>query len=326
MDKPQRLLAVLPFAHIYGLTTLIINSIASGKSQYILNRYSVDGLLAAIQAHKIDSALVVPSIIGQIVKHKRLGIYDLSSLRVIGSGSSHLPGNLHAQITKALPVALGSGYGMSETSSAVTLMGHYKLVLGSVGFLFPGVEAKIIDPQSKRCLGYGQEGELCVRGDMVMLGYLNRADATRNMIDGDGFLHTGDIGYISESNHVFITDRLKDLIKYKGLQVPPAELEGILAEHPLVADAGVIGVEDSVRGTEVPKAYVTLSDPSVCGSKALRQRVEVELVEWVAGRVAPYKQLRGGVEIVDAIARNQSGKILRGELRARHLAQHGSKL
>ncbi|KAJ2030781.1 hypothetical protein GGI08_009463, partial [Coemansia sp. S2] len=168
------------------------------------------------------------------------------------------------------------------------------------------------------------QGELCVRGDMVMLGYLNRIEETRKAIDDEGFLHTGDVGYISESNHVFITGRLKELIKYKGLQVPPNELEGILTEHPLVIDAGVIGVDDYERGTEVPKAYVTLRDPS--SSKALRDRVARELVEWVAGRVAPHKRLRGGVEIVSAIARNQSGKILRTELHAKHLAQHGGKL
>ncbi|KAJ1996945.1 hypothetical protein GGI06_006635 [Coemansia sp. S85] len=205
-------------------------------------------------------------------------------------------------------------------------MTRYKFVSGSVGFLFPGVEAKIVDPQTSRCLGYGQEGEICVRGDMVMMGYLNRVEETRQMIDGDGFLHTGDIGYISESNHVFITDRLKELIKYKGLQIPPSELEGILTEHPLVVDAGVIGVDDHERGTEVPKAFVTLSDPRKGSSKALRERVAGELAEWVASRVAPHKRLRGGVEIVSAIARNQTGKILRAELRAKHQALHGSKL
>ncbi|KAJ2742811.1 hypothetical protein GGI20_004213 [Coemansia sp. BCRC 34301] len=325
-SKAHRSLAVLPFAHIYGLTSLVTNSIASGKSQFILNKYSVDGLLAAIQDHRLESALVVPSIIRQIAKHNSLDKYNLSSLRVIGSGSSHLPGSLHASATKALPVHVGSGYGMSETCSAVTLMGKRNFVPGSVGFLHPGIEAKVVDPQSKQYLSYGQEGELCVRGDMIMLGYLNRAEETLSAIDSDGFLHTGDIGFISYSNHVFITDRLKELIKYKGLQVPPAELEGILAEHPLVVDAGVIGVEDKERGTEVPKAYVTLRDSGMSGSKARRQQIAKELAKWVAGRVAPHKQLRGGVEIVDTITRNQSGKILRGELRSRHLAQRASKL
>ncbi|KAJ2109320.1 hypothetical protein IW146_006426 [Coemansia sp. RSA 922] len=320
----MRTLAILPFSHIYGLTSLITNSIASGKSQYILNNYSVDRLLSSIQDYKIEIVLVVPSIISQIVKHRNLDTYDLSSLRIIGSGASHLPSSLYEQMTKRLPVLVGSGYGMSETCSGITLMASFKYVSGSVGFLIPRMEAKIIDPQSKRCLGYGQQGELCVRGDMVMLGYLNRIEETRKAIDDEGFLHTGDVGYISESNHVFITGRLKELIKYKGLQVPPNELEGILTEHPLVIDAGVIGVDDYERGTEVPKAYVTLRDPS--SSKALRDRVARELVEWVAGRVAPHKRLRGGVEIVSAIARNQSGKILRTELHAKHLAQHGGKL
>ncbi|KAJ2701454.1 4-coumarate--CoA ligase [Coemansia sp. IMI 209128] len=321
-----RSLAVLPFSHIYGLVVLITNSVATGKSQYILSNYSIDRLLAAIQKHKIEAVFAVPSIISQIAKHKKLDTYDLSSLRVIASGASHLPSSVHDKVTTRLPVAIGSGYGMSETSSGVTLMTRHRFVSGSVGFLFPGVEAKIIDPQTSQCLGYGQEGEICVRGDMVMMGYLNRVEETRQMIDGDGFLHTGDIGYISESNHVFITGRLKELIKYKGLQIPPSELEGILTEHPLVVDAGVIGVDDHERGTEVPKAFVTLGDPRKGSSKALRERVAGELAEWVASRVAPHKRLRGGVEIVSAIARNQTGKILRAELRAKHQALHGSKL
>ncbi|KAJ2490453.1 hypothetical protein IWW37_003109 [Coemansia sp. RSA 2050] len=322
----QRSLAVLPFSHIYGLTVLITNSIVTGKSQYILGNYSIDRLLGAIQEHRIEAVFAVPSIITQIAKHRRLDDYDLSSLRIIASGASHLPSSVYKKVAARLPVAIGSGYGLSETSCGITLMTQYKLAKGSVGFLYPGVEVKIVDPQSKRCLGHGQEGEICVRGDIVMMGYLNRVEETRRMIDDGGFLHTGDIGYISESNHMFITDRLKELIKYKGLQIPPSELEGILTEHPLVADAGVIGVDDHERGTEVPKAYVTLSDPSISSSKALSEQVARDLEEWVAGRVAPHKRLRGGVEIVSAIARNQTGKILRAELRAKHLALCGSKL
>ncbi|KAJ2812353.1 hypothetical protein H4S07_001456 [Coemansia furcata] len=322
---PPRSLAVLPFAHVYGLTALVTNSIALGKSQYILNDYSVDGLLAAIQEYKIEAALVIPSIISQISNHRNLSAYDLSSLRGFGSGASHLPASLYDKITKGLAVDVGSGYGMSETCGGVTIMSKYKYAPGSVGFLHPGVEVKIIDPQGQ-CLGYGQEGEICVRGDIVMLGYLNRAEETRKAIDHDGFLHTGDIGYISESNHMFITDRLKELIKYKGLQVPPTELETILTDHPLVLDAGVIGVEDRERGSEVPKAYVVLSDPHISSSKALCEKIAKELVEWVAGRVAPHKQLRGGVEIVNLIARNQAGKVLRTELRAKHAARYNGKL
>ncbi|KAJ1722991.1 hypothetical protein LPJ53_002657 [Coemansia erecta] len=317
-ERNQRSLAILPFAHIYGLTSFVTNSVAGAKTQYIMNDFSVEKFLGAIQKHRIQTASVVPSVLNQMVKHKDLSRYDLSSLMLLGSGGAPLPDGTHGEINKRFPTRTGNGYGMSETCSGVCLMGDYKFVAGSVGFLYPGIQAKIIDPDSGRALGAGEPGELCLRGPTIMMGYLDRPKETAQTIDTDGFLHTGDIAYIAKSGHIFITDRIKELIKYKGLQVPAAELESVLMKHALVSDAAVVGVHDPARNTEVPKAYVVAECPS--------DKLAEELVEWVASRAADHKRLRGGVEFIDTIPRNPSGKILHRKLRAKHNARHGSKM
>ncbi|KAJ2009465.1 hypothetical protein GGI04_000437 [Coemansia thaxteri] len=324
--RPQRSLAVLPFAHITGLLSTVLNSIALGRTQYILGKYSIEAFLQAVQDYQIETALIVPSIAAQVVNHKHLNSYNLSSFRQLGCGAAPLSSGLQARVSSALQATVGHGYGMTEAGGGVCMMGSYKFAAGSVGFLFSGVEAKIVDVHSKQELGYGQEGELCLRTSTIMMGYINSAEETSKAIDSDGFLHTGDIAYISESNHVYIADRIKEVIKYKGLQVAPTEIEGILGDHPLVSDAAVIGIEDQERGTELPKAYVVLRNTGAGKDQAQAQRVTEELTQWVADRVANHKRLRGGIEIVEAIARSQTGKILRREMRAKHNARHAAKI
>ncbi|KAJ1948830.1 hypothetical protein FBU59_001416 [Linderina macrospora] len=307
-DASQRCIAMLPFAHIYGLTALIHNSIAGGKTQYILGKFRIDKFLQAIQDYKLQIAPVVPAVYTQILKHPNLKKYDLSSLRILGCGAAPLSRNVHKGMASLFPIKVSQGYGMSETCSGITVMGAYKPIFGSVGFLLSGTEAKFIDPQGKE-LGVNQEGELCLRGNQIMMGYLNRPDENAQVFDKDGFFRTGDVGYINETGHVFITDRIKELIKYKGLQVSASELEDILITHEAVKDAAVIGINDPRRDTEVPMAYVVLADSA-----------------YLAPKVAGHKHLRGGVEAIDAIPRNVSGKILRRELKARYLAKSGAKL
>ncbi|KAJ1956973.1 4-coumarate--CoA ligase [Dipsacomyces acuminosporus] len=326
LESVQRSLAILPFAHIYGLTALITNSIAGAKTQYIMSNFSIDSFLQAIQDHRIEIASLVPSVIGQIVKHGNLAKYDLSSIRLLGSGAAPLPTGVHNKISKLLPAMSVNGYGMSETCSGICIMSTYEFVPGSVGFLYPEMEAKIVDPATGKELGVGQEGEFCLRGVSIMMGYLNRPQETAQTIDADGFLHTGDIAYIDEAGRIFITDRIKELIKYKGLQVPPAELESLLMDNSLVRDAAVIGVQDPGRGTELPMAYIVLKDPAVLASKAAALSVRNEIIDWVSERVSDHKRLRGGVEFTDSIPRNYSGKILRRDLRARFASQHKTKL
>ncbi|KAJ1731373.1 hypothetical protein LPJ72_003973 [Coemansia sp. Benny D160-2] len=327
-EPPQRAIAILPFAHIYGFTLLITSSIAGGKTQFIMNNYSIDRFLQAIQDYRIQVINAVPSVLNQIVLHKNIGKYDLSHLHAIGSGGASLPKHTHATIKSRFPVSASNGYGMSETCSGVCLMANYMFLPGSVGFLYPGMEAKFMDPETGKEMGVGERGELCIRGITVMMGYLNRPKETADAIDSDGFLHTGDIGYINETGHVFITDRIKELIKYKGLQIAPAELESLLMDHPRVVDAAVVGVNDRKRDSEVPRAFVVPDDLSLLlpGAQEARDRLCRDVTEWLDARVAKHKRLRGGVELVESIPRNYSGKILRRDLRARHNAQSGAKI
>ncbi|KAJ2427696.1 hypothetical protein GGF41_001601, partial [Coemansia sp. RSA 2531] len=198
------------------------------------------------------------------------------------------------------------GYGLTETSPAISLNPPTASNVRSVGRILPSIEAKVVDDIG-RTLDSNEIGELCFRGPNIMLEYLNNDEATKETIDVDGYLHTGDVGYIDDQQHIYVTDRKKELIKYNGFQVAPAELEGIILQHPFVRDCAVKGIFDLQRQTEVPKAYLVLADPDQNDPAAAAQRV----VEWVNNQVAYYKQLRGGYVLVNSIPRNTSGKILR---------------
>jgi len=200
-----------------------------------------------------------------------------------------------------LNLRIRQGYGMTETSPVThsSPANPDEVKHGSVGVAAPNTECKIIDLETGEALPHNKEGELCVRGPQIMKGYLNRPEATAATIDRDNWLHTGDIAYVDEDGHFFIVDRAKELIKYKGFQVPPAELEAVLLTHEAVADAAVIPCPDEEAG-EVPKAFVVL-----CGTATAE-----ELMDFVAQRVAPYKRIRF-VEFTDKIPKSASGKILR---------------
>ncbi|MBV9047598.1 MAG: AMP-binding protein, partial [Solirubrobacterales bacterium] len=207
--------------------------------------------------------------------------------------------------------AFGQGYGMTETTGAIALASVSvadRIVPGTVGQLLPGTQARVTDPETGADLGAGAEGELLIRGPQLMRGYRGHPDATAKTIDADGWLHTGDLGTVSSDGVIRITDRIKELIKVKGLQVPPAELEGLLCAHPSVADAAVIGVPDETA-SEVPKAFVV----------ARGEVTADQLIGWVAERVAPHKRICA-VEFVDAVPRLPSGKTVRRVLRAATVA------
>jgi 4-coumarate--CoA ligase len=201
------------------------------------------------------------------------------------------------------------GYGMTELSpvSHLTPVGRFKP--GSVGVTAPNTEMRIVDPVTGEDVAVGMDGEIWVRGPQVMKGYLNNDQATAATITDDGWLRTGDIGHVDEEDHVFVVDRLKELIKYKGFQVPPAELEALLLSHPAVADAAVVGIPDEEAG-EIPAAYVVLQQ----GADATAE----EIMAFVAGEVAHYKQIRR-LEFIEAVPKSASGKILRRQLKAQAL-------
>ncbi|MGX1270686.1 4-coumarate--CoA ligase family protein [Streptomyces phaeoluteigriseus] len=309
----DRVLAVLPFFHIYGLTALMNAPLRKGATVVVLPRFDLETFLAAIQNHRITGLYVAPPIVLALAKHPAVARYDLSSLRFVISAAAPLDAGLAAACSARLGLPpVGQAYGMTELSPGthvVPLDAMREAPAGTVGKLIAGTEMRIVsldDPDKD--LDIGEAGEILIRGPQIMKGYLGRPDATDAMIDREGWLHTGDIGRVDADGWLFVVDRVKELIKYKGFQVAPAELEALLLTHPDIADAAVIG-EYGDDGNEVPHAYV-VRRPTAPGL------AEGEVRMYVAERVAPYKRVRR-VTFIDAVPRAASGKILRRELRDR---------
>jgi 4-coumarate--CoA ligase len=299
------IIAVLPFFHIYGMQVLMNTGLSVGATIITMPRFDLAEFLQLHQDHRITRTFVAPPIVVALAKHPAVGEYDLSSVRQVFSGAAPLSAELAEEAGERLGCEVVQGYGMTELSpvSHMTPTGGYKP--GSVGVTVPNTETRIVDPISGEDLGVESDGEVWVRGPQVMQGYLNNPDATAATIDDDGWLHTGDIGHIDDDGHLYVVDRLKELIKYKGFQVAPAELEGILLTHPALADAAVVGLPDEEAG-EVPVGYVVLKPGQAASPEEIQQ--------FVAGQVASYKQLRR-VVVIDAVPKSPSGKILRRVLK-----------
>ncbi|MFJ1755052.1 4-coumarate--CoA ligase family protein [Kitasatospora sp. NPDC088134] len=323
----ERILAVLPFFHIYGLTALLNRPLRARSTIVVLPRFDLEQFLTAIQEHRIEAVYVAPPIVLALAKHPLVDRYDLSSIRHVLSAAAPLDAELAAACARRLGLPhLLQGYGMTELSPVTHVVppNDPHPPVGTVGRLVPGTELRVIaldrpGPRSAqepghelghrpgRDLGPGEDGELLFRGPQVMKGYFGRDSETAAIIDQDGWLHTGDVGHVDADGYLFVVDRVKELIKYKGYQVAPAELEAVLLTHPGIADAAVVGVTDA-EGTERPKAYVV----PAFGCELAEQ----EVAEYVARRVAPYKKVRE-VEFIEAVPKSASGKILRRELRER---------
>jgi 4-coumarate--CoA ligase len=305
LGADEKLIAVLPFFHIYGMQVLMNVGLVGGATIITMPRFDLEQFLQLHQEHGITRSFVAPPIAVALAKHPIVDQYDLSALRQVFSGAAPLSAELALETGARLDCEVVQGYGMTELSpvSHLTPPGAYKP--GSVGVTAPNTELRIVDPETGESLGYDADGEVWVRGPQVMTGYLNNPEATAATIDDEGWLHTGDIGHVDEDGHLFIVDRLKELIKYKGFQVAPAELEAMLLTHPAVADAAVIGRPDDEAG-EIPVAFVVLKEG--------QQATADEIRAFVAGQVATYKQL-GDVTFIDAVPKSASGKILRRVLR-----------
>jgi acyl-CoA synthetase (AMP-forming)/AMP-acid ligase II len=300
-------LAALPFFHIYGMQVLMNGLLANGVTVVTMPRFDMVEALEAVQNLRVTRFFAVPPIVLGLAKAPIVDDYDLSSLKQIFSGAAPLGAELAAEASARVGCEVVQGYGMTELSpvSHCTPEGDYRP--GTSGVTVSNTESRIVDPDTGEDRGVGERGELWVRGPQVMKGYLNNPEATAETIDEDGWLHTGDIAIVDDHHHVAIVDRLKELIKYKGFQVPPAELEAIIVTHPKVADVCVIGVPDDESG-ELPKAFV-VPQPG--------QTVTLEEIQGLVGEhLVSYKQVRI-LELIDAIPKSAAGKILRRELRDR---------
>ena len=305
LDKSEVAYAVLPFFHIYGMQVLMNFMLAQGCTVVTVPRFDLPQMLELVQTYKITRLFLVPPIVLALAKHPIVDAYDCSSVKQIFSGAAPLGAEVAEAAAGRLGCSVAQGYGMTELSPVSHAIPEGDYRAGSVGTLIAGTEARLVDPDTGNDVNPGERGEIWIRGDQVMLGYLNNAEATSHTIDPDGWLHTGDIAYVDPDGHTFIVDRLKELIKYKGFQVPPAELEALLLTHAEVADVAVIGVPDDEAG-ELPKAFIVRTPGSTVQADTLQQ--------FVAGHVASYKQIRV-VEFIEAIPKSASGKILRRELR-----------
>ncbi len=301
VSSDDTLLGLLPFFHSYGLLCLMSSGLRLGSTVITLSRFDLEQFLETLEKYRITFAHLVPPMILALTKHPDVERFDLSALRTICSGAAPLGAELARACARRIDCTVLQGYGLTETSP-VTHVATPAIAgedPGSIGCAVANTEVKIIDRETGGALAPGESGEICVRGPQVMKGYLNRPEATSEMIDAEGWLHTGDVGRAGADGRLFVVDRVKELIKYKGFQVAPAELEALLLSHTAVADAAVVGVPDEQAG-ELPKAFLVLQG----------ETAPEEIVAWVAERVAPFKKIRL-VEVVDQIPKSPSGKILR---------------
>jgi len=300
-SKHGRQIAVLPFFHIYGLVSLMNIPLYFGDTVVTMRRFDLREFLRVIQDYRITRANLVPPIVLALAKHPLVDEFDLSSLELINSGAAPLSAELETACGKRLGCRMQQGYGLTETSPTTHWVGDELAgqMPGSIGPPVPNTECRIVDVATGQDAAPGDAGELLIRGPQVMKGYLNNAHATARTIDPDGWLHTGDVARLEANGSLRIVDRIKELIKYKGYQIAPAELEALLLTHPAVTDAAVIPVPDKEAG-EIPKAFV-VTDGSVTPEDVTR---------YVAEHVAPYKRIRA-VQIIDEIPTALSGKILR---------------
>ncbi|KIM28441.1 hypothetical protein M408DRAFT_329499 [Serendipita vermifera MAFF 305830] len=324
--KPEedKMLGFLPGYHIYGLVKALLYPISRGVATVIIRGFDIEMFSVAIHKYKVSVCAMVPPVILLLAKHPVFEKFDFSHVKLVTSGGAPLGADLTREATARLK-KLGSkavvvqGYGLTETSptSHYNPMEYWDTKAGTIGPLLPNLEARLVQDDGTDARE-GERGELWIRGPSIMKGYLHNATATFNSITPDGWFQTGDIAVRSSDGWYSIVDRKKELIKYKGFQVPPADLEAVLLTHDDIVDSGVIGVYSEKEATELPRAYIVpRAGASVLQSRVEREKFQQDVERWIRGKVARHKYLRGGVVCVEAIPKSAAGKILRKELRAR---------
>ena len=311
LTSKDSILAFLPFFHIYGLTVILHQSMYNGYLVSVMPRFDMKDFCEFVQRDKITFAYVAPPVVLQLAKNPIVDKYDLSSIRMMNSGAAPLTRDLVDALWTRKKLKVKQGYGLSETSPTTHTQPWdlWYSTIGSVGTLLPNQTAKYMSAEETE-VSVGEVGELWIKGPNIFKGYLNNPEGTKNALTDDGYFKTGDVGYQDKDGNFYITDRVKELIKYKGFQVPPAELEGYLAGYEKIDDCAVIGIYRDDIATEVPRAYV-VPKKGVEAGKSL----EDEIVKFISDKVANHKKLRGGVRFVDEIPKSVSGKILRRVLK-----------
>jgi acyl-CoA synthetase (AMP-forming)/AMP-acid ligase II len=298
-------LAVAPFCHVLGSLITLAAPLAAGATVVTMPRFDPAEFLRLVEHHRVRFTAIPPPVAGVLAHHPASAKRDLSSLQLLAVGGAPLDPSMQAALEQRLPdCVIGQGWGLTETTGTICVPDRHRSTRpGSVGRPVPNTELRVVDPVTGAGRGPGETGELWVRGPQVMAGYLGRPDATTEMVDGDGWLHTGDLGHVEAGGDIVLVDRLKELIKVDAFQVAPAELEALLRSHPAVLDAAVVGRPHPRHG-EVPVAFVV--SPGHTGTR--------ELLRWVSDRVAPYKRL-AEITTVAELPRTASGKLLRRALR-----------
>lgn len=304
MGSAAATLSPLPFSHIYGMTALLLTPMMLRSNVHTMPKFDLETFLRAHGEHGIELTFIAPPMAVALAKHPAVTPEAFAANKLMFSGAAPLDDEVARAVERRLGTNCVQGYGMTETSPAVNIGIKGETNPGSIGYPVPNTECRVVDIETLEDVAHGESGELLVRGPQVMQGYLNNTEATDETFVGDGWLRTGDVARVAEDGRFYIVDRAKEVIKYKGYQVAPAELEALLLTHEAIADAGVVGVERD--GLEIPRAFVVLQQ----GAELTAE----ELMKWGAERVTPYKKVRA-VTFLDEIPKNPTGKILRKDLR-----------
>ncbi|KAI1619265.1 hypothetical protein EDD37DRAFT_676002 [Exophiala viscosa] len=316
-ECPKVLLGVLPFYHITGLIQILNVPIVLNQDVIVMPKFNMKQMLDVIVRYRCDELWLVPPLLVRLVNDPVAAGYNLGFVQQFNTGAAPLAKEIVDKLAKKFPhVRIRQAWGLTESCSALTLTPPADQTYENahtVGKPVPETIIKIIDTDSERdrerLLGPGETGEVLAKGPQVTMGYYKMPQVTAETYDKDGFLHTGDIGFMNEAGFLTITDRLKEMIKVKGVAIAPAELEDLLLGHPLVADAAVVGIPDDYAG-EVPKAFIVLVDLSAKGSTTKQI-----LYDFVKRKRSKSKWLTGGIEFLDTIPKSASGKILRRVLK-----------
>merc|ERR1719483_129002 len=299
---------VLPFFHIYAMSMVMILNLHLGNKIITLPKFEPESYLKALVNYQPTVLHLVPPLVSFLATNSVVKSSHLSSVKVVTGGAAPFGPSLIEQFMEKVspnPVEFREAFGMTESSPMTHIQPEEGAVLGACGCPIPNTISKLVDTETGETVGEGVQGELCVSGPQVMVGYYRNDEATKDTIK-NGWLHTGDIAVVDKTGQYTIVDRLKELIKVKGLQVSPSELEDLIRRHPGVLDVAVIGVPDERTG-EAPRAYVIRKNKNV---------LEQSIIDWVAEKAAPHKKLAQGVMFVESLPKNQTGKILRRELKS----------